>query len=145
MVFSICSDIQNVTSEIEPFGLRIIDWNLEMFASMWFSLYWSFLALSSTWWRHQMGAFAALLALCAGNSPVPVNSPHNGQWRGVLMFSLICVWINDCVNNREAGDLRRHRGHYDVNVMNFHINIKRLGCLRSCTRNKHHLQCISNH
>ena len=21
------------------------------------------------------------------------------------------------VNNREAGDLRRHRGHYDVNVM----------------------------
>ena len=33
------------------------------------------------------------------------------------MFSLICVWINDWVNNREAGDLRRHRGHYDVNVM----------------------------
>ena len=34
-----------------------------------------------------------------------------------LMFSLICAWINDWVNNREAGDLRRHRGHYDVNVM----------------------------
>ena len=33
------------------------------------------------------------------------------------MFSLICVWINGWVNNREAGDLRRHRGHYDVNVM----------------------------
>ena len=39
------------------------------------------------------------------------------QWRGALMFSLICVWINGWVNNREAGDLRRHRGHYDVNVM----------------------------
>ena len=52
-----------------------------------------------------------------GNSPVPVNSPHKGQWRGALMFSLICVWINGWVNNREAGDLRRHRGHYDVNVM----------------------------
>ena len=26
-------------------------------------------------------------------------------------------WINDWVNNREAGELRRHRGHYDVNVM----------------------------
>ena len=24
---------------------------------------------------------------------------------------------NGWVNNREAGDLRRHRGHYDVNVM----------------------------
>ena len=47
----------------------------------------------------------------------PVNSLHKGQWRGALMFSLICVWINDWVNNREAGDLRRHRGHYDVNVM----------------------------
>ena len=27
------------------------------------------------------------------------------------------VWINGWVNNREAGDLRHHRGHYDVNVM----------------------------
>ena len=52
-----------------------------------------------------------------GNSPVPVNSPHQGQWRGALMSSLICAWINDWVNNHEAGDLRRHRGHYDVNVM----------------------------
>ena len=70
-----------------------------------------------TWWRHQMETFSALLALCAGNSPVPVNSPHKGQWRGALMFSFICAWINNGVNNREAGDLRRHRGHYDVNVM----------------------------
>ena len=54
--------------------------------------------------------------LC-GNSPVPVNSPHKGQWHWALMFSLICAWINDWVNNREAGDLRRHRGHYDVTVM----------------------------
>ena len=47
----------------------------------------------------------------------PVNSPHKGQSRGDLMFSLICVWINDWVNNREVGELRRHRGHYDVTVM----------------------------
>ena len=50
----------------------------------------------------------------------PVNSSHKGQLRGALMFSLICVWINDwaCwVKNREAGDLRRHRTHYDVIVM----------------------------
>ena len=49
----------------------------------------------------------------------PVNSPHKGQWCGALMFSLICVWINGWVNNREAGDLRRHRAHYDVTVMIF--------------------------
>ena len=74
---------------------------------------------TSTWWRHQMESFSALLALCAGNSPVPVNSPHKGQWRGALMFSLICAWINHWVNNREGGVLRRHRGYYDVNVMNW--------------------------
>ena len=28
-----------------------------------------------------------------------------------------CVWINDWVNNREAGDLRRYRAHYDVIAM----------------------------
>ena len=27
------------------------------------------------------------------------------------------AWTNDWVNNREAGDLRRHRTHYDVTVM----------------------------
>ena len=47
----------------------------------------------------------------------PVGSPHKGQWRGALMFCLICAWINGWVNNREAGDLRRHRSHYDVTVM----------------------------
>ena len=52
-----------------------------------------------------------------GNSPVPVNAPHKGQWRGALMFYLIYAWINDWINNREAGDLRRQRGHYDVIVM----------------------------
>ena len=47
----------------------------------------------------------------------PVNSPHKGQWRGALMFTLIWVSINGCVNTREAGDLRRYRLHYDVIVM----------------------------
>ena len=47
----------------------------------------------------------------------PLNSPHKGQWRGALMLSLICAWINDWVNSCEAGDLRRHCAHYDVTVM----------------------------
>ena len=46
-----------------------------------------------------------------------VNSPHKGQWRGALVFSLICTQINGRVNNREAGDLRCHRAHYNVTVM----------------------------
>ena len=108
----------------------------------------------NTWWRHQMETFSALLAIWAGNSPVPgdfftqrpvtrsfdvnfdlrpnkrlskqlwgwwsetqshplwrhrndfprywsnakgihqspVDSPQKGQWRGTLIFSLICAW-----------------------------------------------------
>ena len=32
------------------------------------------------------------------------------------MFSLICTWVKGWVNNHEAGDLRRHCAHHDVNV-----------------------------
>ena len=65
----------------------------------------------------------------------PVNSPYKGQWRGALMFSLICTWINRRVNIREAGDLRRHHAHYDVIVMwfgcaLFHMVIWGLWCPR---------------
>ena len=49
----------------------------------------------------------------------PVNSPHKGQWRGALVFSLICVWANGWVNNRDAGDLGRHGAHYDVTVLKY--------------------------
>ena len=47
----------------------------------------------------------------------PVNSPHKGQWRRALMFTLISTRINDWVNKREAGDLRRNRAHYAVIIM----------------------------
>ena len=33
------------------------------------------------------------------------------------MFSFVCAWTNSLVNNRDAGDLRRHRAHYDVTLM----------------------------
>ena len=48
----------------------------------------------------------------------PVNSPYKGQWRGALMFFLICASTTVCVNNRDAGDLRHHRVHYHVTLMN---------------------------
>ena len=64
-------------------------------------------------WKH----FPRYWPFVRGIHQSPVNSPHKGQWRGALMFSLILVWINDWGNNREAGDLRRHRAHYDVIVM----------------------------
>ena len=51
-----------------------------------------------------------------------MNSPHKGQWRRALMFSLIFAWVNGWVNIREAGDLRRYRAHYDVPVVFNHVS-----------------------
>ena len=51
-------------------------------------------------------------------SPVTSQRPVT-LWCGALMISFICARINGSVNNREAGDLRRHRVHYDVIVMNW--------------------------
>ena len=64
-----------------------------------------------------METFSALLTLCEGNPPVIGGFPHQGQWRGALMFPLICAWTNGWTNNRDAGDLRRYRTHYDVTLM----------------------------
>ena len=72
------------------------------------------------WWRHQIETVSALLAISVG------NSPHKDQWRGALMFSLICVWINGWVNNGEAVDLRRYRAHYDVTVMYLRFYVHRM-------------------
>ena len=51
-----------------------------------------------------------------------MNSPHKDQWRGGLMFYLICTWTNGWVNARNAGDLIGHRAHYDVTAMDWHLN-----------------------
>ena len=64
-------------------------------------------------WKH----FPRYWTFVQGIHRSPVNSPHNGQWRGALMFSLICAWIKGWVNNRKTSDFRRHRAHYDVVVM----------------------------
>ena len=63
------------------------------------------------------GNIFALLAISAGNSSVSAEFPAQSQWRGALMFSLICAWIQVCVNNGETGNLRHHRAPYDVIVM----------------------------
>ena len=61
-------------------------------------------------WKH----FPRYWPFVRGIHRSSLNSPHKGQWRGALIFSLIWASINGWVNNGEAGDLRRHRTHYDV-------------------------------
>ena len=65
-----------------------------------------------------METFSALLAICAGNSPVPGEFPaQRPVTRSFDVFFDLYVWINGWENNREAVDLRRYRAHYDVIVM----------------------------
>ena len=70
-----------------------------------------------TWWRHQMETFSALLAICAGYSPVigefPTQKPVTRSFDGFFDLRLNERWVN----NRETSDLRPHRAHYDVTVI----------------------------
>ena len=79
----------------------------------------------SSWWRHQMEAFSALLAICAGNSPVPgefsaqrpvrwsfhvffdlrLNKPLSKQswgWWFEMLLSRLWRHCNVCVNGNIA-------------------------------------------
>ena len=68
-------------------------------------------------WKH----FPRYWPVVSGIHRSPVNSSHKSQWRGALMFSLICVRINAWVNNCDANDRRCHRAHYDVTVWSRHL------------------------
>ena len=78
-----------------------------------------------TWWRHQMETFSALLAICAGNSPVPVEFLSQRPVTRSFDVFFDLRWINGWVNNGEGGDLRCRRAHYDV-IVNKHLFIKTL-------------------
>ena len=65
-----------------------------------------------------METFSELLALCAGNSPVPGEFPTQRPVKQSFDVFFDLHRNNGWVNNGEAGDLRHHRAHYDVIVMN---------------------------
>ena len=64
-----------------------------------------------------METFSALLALCVGNSPAigefPTQRPVTRSFDDFFDLRL----NKQLSKNHEAGDLRRHRAHYDVIVM----------------------------
>ena len=64
-----------------------------------------------------MEPFSELLALCAGNLPVTGEFPLQRPVARSFDVSFDLRLNEGWVNNREAGDLRRHRAHYDVIIM----------------------------
>ena len=64
-----------------------------------------------------METVSVLLNLCAGNSPVTGEFPAQmTMTQSFDVFFDLCL-KNGGVNNGIAGDLRRHRAHYDVTVV----------------------------
>ena len=81
-----------------------------------------------------MEKISALLAICAGNSPVPGEFPaQRPLTRSFDVFFDLRLNKNGLVNNRETGDLRRYRSHYGVTVME--IKYFRKPVRYSATRN----------
>ena len=63
---------------------------------------------------------------------IPLTKASDAElWR---FLSSVPAWINGWVNNREAGDLRRHRARYDVIVM---IMVCRLYRALTCYLNQY--------
>ena len=75
-----------------------------------------------------METFPALRVFCSGNSPATGDFPAQRPVTQSFDVFFLCARIIGGVNNREAGDLRRIRDHYDVTVMTslgslFFINV----------------------
>ena len=104
----------------------------------------------SIWWRHHVPCpwehalmlygdviewkhFPSYWLFVRGIHRSPVNSPHKGQWRGTLMFSLTCAWPNTWANNEGADDLKGHRAHYDVIAMDNSDKAHHQGWPITCT------------
>ena len=108
---------------VQLFTLQLLEWNLHqdnnlICAFLRLYLFPSHVRFTqAAWWRQQRKHFPRYWPFVQGIHRSPVYSPYKGKWRGALMFSLICTWINGWINEREAIDLRRVRTHYDVTVM----------------------------
>ena len=89
-----------------------------------------------------METVSALLALCAGNSPVSGEFPSQRPVTRSVDVSLICALINSWVNNRKAVDLRHNRANYDVSVVMIHWPLVNWN-LKWHRRYRLHIRCLS--
>ena len=110
----ITSQVQWLWSEGDFASHQSLTWTWKLFTQNF---------LSNLLGYNDMKRFQRYWRFVCGIHRPPVNSPHKGHWRGALMFSLICAWINGWANIREADELRSHRVHYDVIVMSKPIEV----------------------
>ena len=120
--------INTVHFRDETIGLTFQNGMVQLVSLFWHVLLW-YKLLCSRWrsccmpsdtdhddviqWKH----FPRYWLFVRGIHRSPMIAPHKGHWRKALLFSLIYAWTNGWVKNRDAGNLRRHRAHYDVTLM----------------------------
>ena len=76
----------------------------------------------AAWWRHQIEAFSAILAICAGNSPVTGEFPsHRPATRSFDVFFELCLNKRLCKQSWGWWFETPLRHHYDVSVMLSHF------------------------
>ena len=128
-LISVSGDVRTVSEDVTNVTFFIFDWDRFIHWDQYDKIeneHRSSTDMLLAWWRHQMETFSRYWPSVLVIHRSPVNSPHKGQWRGALVFSSICAWTNGWVNNQDAGDLRRHRVHYDLSVMgnlSLHIGV----------------------
>ena len=107
----------------------------KILSAIWNAILWSvetYLTqlIITAWWCHQMETFSVLLAICAGNSPVPGEFPTQRPVTRSFDVFFYLRPINGWVDNRKAGDLRwpssplwRHRNGKYRKCINFVVNV----------------------
>ena len=86
-------------------------------------------SIKCTRWRHEIETFSASLAFVRRIHRSPVDYYQKRQWRGALMFSLICSWTNGRAKTWDAGDLRCH---YDIAAMYTNVTCSEVTFIHTC-------------
>ena len=104
------------TRLFKPMIPYIVSWLAHVCVTIWNQF---IPQLCVAWWRHQMETFSALLAICAGNSPVPGEFPtQRPVTRSIDVF--FDLRLNKRLSKKSWGWwLGRYRAHYDGIVMEF--------------------------
>ena len=66
--------------------------------------------------------YSLIDAINIGHRWIPLTKASDAE----LSYFFVCAWTNGLASNRDAGDFRRHRVHYDVTVMcSYNSSIRR--------------------
>ena len=113
--------------------LCFLNWQPEYAVEQTVELPWCSWNITVTWWHHQMETFSALLAICAGNSPVTGEFP--AQRPVARNFDVFFdLWLNNRLSTQSWGcwfETPLHPLWRHCNVCTLYIPAAGFHCLHS--------------